>query len=365
MSSLPTLGATGTVQIGVLVPLTAPGWVEAGQHLLAGIKLATGDVNHAGGIGGKPLELVVRDTAADPLRASAAVDELAGLGVAAVVGEFHSVVARAAAARADAIGLPFLCSSAVIDALTENPTDWIARLAPPQSLGWPIYAEFLLNAGHTRIAVAAEPSVYWASGAAILSEYVAPRGGTVLTLDARALVPTAVCGELLHSRSTALVLLVGHPQPAVSIVKAIRRDERVAKTMIGAPAGQPEFAEWARLLGQDSTAIPFLRYRAEHLSPLGTRVDEGLQQRLAQPPSFVAFEGYDTVAVLADVLRRHGTQRAQIAQSWPRVAIEGTRGRICFARPQGTTVWQWAGAPIQVVDRDPTQLDRFRVLHTT
>jgi ABC-type branched-subunit amino acid transport system substrate-binding protein len=50
---------------------------------------------------------VVRDTAADPQRASAAVDELARLGVAALAGEYHSVVARAAAARADALGLPF------------------------------------------------------------------------------------------------------------------------------------------------------------------------------------------------------------------------------------------------------------------
>jgi hypothetical protein len=30
--------------------------------------------------------------------------------------------------------------------------------------------------------------------------------------------------------------------------------------MMGAPAGQLEFAEWARLLGGDGAAIPFLRY---------------------------------------------------------------------------------------------------------
>ncbi|WP_330849303.1 MULTISPECIES: ABC transporter substrate-binding protein [unclassified Nonomuraea] len=118
--------------LGALVPLTRPGWAEAGRHLLAGLELAVREVNDAGGIAGRPLELVVRDTAADPQRAEAAVDELAHLGVAALAGEYHSVVARAAAARADALGLPFLCSSAVLDALTEQPTDWVARL-PPRS----------------------------------------------------------------------------------------------------------------------------------------------------------------------------------------------------------------------------------------
>ena len=350
------------VQIGALVPLTRPGWVEAGQHLLAGLELAVREVNDAGGIAGRPLELVVRDTAADPQRAAAAVDELARLGVVALAGEYHSVVARAAAARADALGLPFLCSSAVLDALTEQPTEWVARLAPAQSHGWRIYADFLLSAGHSRIAVAAEPSVYWASGARILRDYLAPRGGTVIELDMRTLAPTAMCDELVDNRATALLLLVGHPKPAVSIVKSVRRDQRLAEIMIGAPAGQPEFAEWATLLGDDSAAVPFLRYLPERLNPLGERVETALRERLAQAPSFVAFEGYDTVVVLADVLRSHGTNR-RAAESWPSVAVQGTRGQIQFSRTPGISVWQWAWPPIQVVDRDPAELDRFRILH--
>jgi ABC-type branched-subunit amino acid transport system substrate-binding protein len=353
------------VRIGALVPLARPGWVEAGRQLLAGLELGVGEVNDAGGIGGRPLELVVRDTAADPQRAAAAVTELARLGVTALAGEYHSVAARAAAARADALGVPFLCSSAVLDALTEEPTQWVARLAPAQSHGWQIYADFLLGAGHTRIAVAAEPSAYWASGTRILRDHLSARGGTVIELGTRALAPAAVCDELVSSRATALLLLVGFPEPAVSIVRSVRRDQRLAEILVGAPAGQPEFAGWLRLLGDDSAAIPFLRYLPERLSPLGARVEAALRERLAEAPSFVAFEGYDTVAVLADLLRSHGPDRARIAGAWPRVAVEGTRGQIRFSRTPGISVWQWAWPPTQVVDRDPAKPDRFRVLHAT
>ena len=353
------------IQIGALAPLTRPGWVGAGQHLLAGLELAVREVNDAGGIAGRPLELVVRDTAADPARATAAVAELAHLGVAAVAGEYHSVAARAAAARADALGLPFLCSSAVLDALTEQPTQWVARLAPAQSHGWQVYADFLLGAGHSRIAVAAEPGVYWASGTRILRDRLAARGGTVTELDMRALTPAAVCDELAGNGASALLLLVGHPEPAVSIVKSVRHDQRLAGIMIGAPAGQPEFAEWAALLGADGAAIPFLRYLPERLSPLGARAGTALRDRLAEAPSFVAFEGYDTVTVLADVLRAHGADRARVAESWPRVAVEGTRGPIRFSRAPGISVWQWAWAPIEVVDRDPAEPGRFRILHAS
>lgn len=358
MSTPTPTASSSAVRIGVLVPLSRPGWVEAGQHLLAGLELGVREVNEGGGIAGAPLELVVRDTAADPKRAVAAVDELAGLGVAALVGEYHSVVARAVAARADALGVPFLCSSAVIDSLTEGPSEWVARIAPAQSHGWRVYAEFLLGAGHRRVAVAAEPSVYWASGAEILRNCLVPHGGSVVEFDMRALSPEALCQGLVERRATALLLLVGYPEPAVSIVRCVRRDPRLGELLVGAPAGQPEFAEWGGVLGEDGASVPFLRYLPDRLGALGVRVGAALRERLGGSHSFVAFEGYDAVVVLADVLRSANPS------PWSDIAVEGTRGAISFSRVPGIGVWQWAWAPVQVVDRDPAEPGRFRVLHT-
>lgn len=352
------------IPIGALVPQTRPGWTEAGRHLLAGLELAIQDVNAAGGILGRPLELVVRDTAADPQRAVAAVDELARLGVAALAGEYHSVAARAAAARADEVGVPYLCSSAVLDALTDQPTRWVARLAPAQSRGWRVYAEFLLGAGHRRIGVATEPSVYWASGTRILRDCLAPCGANITELDIRALSLNAVCDQLVDNRVTAVLLLVGHPEPAVSLVKSLRHEERLSGITIGAPAGQPEFREWVRLLGNDGAAVPFLRYLPERLNLLGSRIEASLRNRLVAPPSFVALEGYDTIIVLAEMLRSHGVDQARAAVPWSRAAVEGTRGMIRFSRIPDIGVWQWAWSPIQIVDRDPANPERFRILHS-
>ena len=352
-----------TVRIGALAPLTPPGWVDAGRHLIAGLELAVSDVNAVGGITGVPLELLVRDTAADPAKAAAAVEELAGLGVSALAGEYHSVVARAVAAKADALGIPYLCSSAVLDALTDAPTNWVARLAPAQSRGWHVYADFLRGASHKHIAVATQPSLYWATGANIFRDRLVSVGGTVVKFDSNMLAPAAMCDELVQSDATALLLLVGYPEPAASIVKAVRHDPRLSEIMIGAPAGQPEFAEWARLLGEDGAAIPFLRYLSEPLGALGLRVAAALLQRLGETPSFVAFEGYDTIIVLADMLGSYDADRGRLAERWQRVAVEGTRGTIQFSRVPGIGPWQWAWPPIEVVERDPERPGRMRVLH--
>ncbi|MGG7610147.1 ABC transporter substrate-binding protein, partial [Streptomyces sp. ZG43] len=87
-----------------------------------------------------------------------------------------------------------------------------------------------------------------------------------------------------------------------------------------------------------------------------------LRARLGEEPSFVAYEGWDTVAVLAEALRTYGTGRADVVRAWEGGAVAGTRGEIRFSRRAETGVRQWA-APVQVAERDPAEPGRFRVLH--
>ena len=353
------------ILIGALAPLTAPGWIEAGRSMVAGFELAKYELNVMGGINGLPIELLIRDTAADPQKASDIVAEMANLNVVAIVGEYHSIVARAVAVKADELSIPFLCSSAVIDNLIATPSKWIARLSPVQSKGWKIYAEHLLKNGHTRIAVAIAHSIYWASGTSILRTHFEKHGGTVIEIDTQLNNLNAVCDKLIESEATALLLLTGYPNPAISLVKAIRNEPKLKNTLIGAPAGQPEFYEWDEGLQSNSFAIPFLRYMPEKLNSLGTHILNTLRHQLGEEPSFVSLEAYDAVKVIAKIMTLYGANRDAIAEAWPLVVTEGTRGRISFSRKQDFNVWQWEEAPIQVVDRDPTNRKQFRTLYTS
>lgn len=353
-------------KIGILAPLSKPGWTDVGRHLVAGLKLASEKVNKTGSNSGVPIEVTINDTAADARKAIATVDELAGLGVVSLAGEYHSVVARAIANRAHELRLPYLCSSAVLDKLTEQPTDWVARLAPAQSYCWRVYADFILQEGHQNIAIAIDPtSIYWQSGSRVLQECFTAGGGSTIELKVRTLTPAAFCGEIVNqrNRATVLILLVGLPEPIIPIIKAVRGDQRLSTIVFGAPAGQPEFAEMHNLLREHNLAIPFLRYMPEQLSPLGSFVEGVLRKRLAEEPSFVALEDYDTIIVLANMLRSFGINQASIAPSWSCISVQGTRGHIQFSRVPGISVWQWAWPPIQVVDRDPGNPKTFRVLH--
>ena len=62
------------IQVGALVPLTRPGWIEQDHICLPDSKLAAGEVNDAGGFLEDHSKLVIRDSAGDPRRAAAAED---------------------------------------------------------------------------------------------------------------------------------------------------------------------------------------------------------------------------------------------------------------------------------------------------
>lgn len=166
--------AARAIRIGGAGPLSPPGIVWAGRELLAGMEIGVQDVNSRGGIGGRPLELLFEDTSGVPAAGVEALERLRSGGACALVGEFHSVVADAVAKRADRAHFPFLCSSATLDAITSRRSPYVFRLAPPQSHGWRVYADFLLERGFRHVIEIIREDVYWNGGAAVLRRHLEP-----------------------------------------------------------------------------------------------------------------------------------------------------------------------------------------------
>src|ERR1700759_4788141 len=71
----PAIAANEPIKIGSLPALTGPS-SAAGVGMNRGTELAVAEINAAGGIEGRKIELVVRDTQSDPTKAVNAVAEL-------------------------------------------------------------------------------------------------------------------------------------------------------------------------------------------------------------------------------------------------------------------------------------------------
>ncbi|MBV8411334.1 MAG: ABC transporter substrate-binding protein [Alphaproteobacteria bacterium] len=92
----PAIAANEPIKIGYLPALTGPS-SSTGIGINRGTQLAVDEINNAGGINGRKIELIVRDTQSDPTKAVNAVAELAQRAKASVIwGPLNSGEALAA-----------------------------------------------------------------------------------------------------------------------------------------------------------------------------------------------------------------------------------------------------------------------------
>ncbi len=78
-----------TIPIAVVGPVTGQ-YASFGQQMTNGAQMAVDDINAAGGVLGKKLDLDIGDDACDPKQAVAVANQMAGNGVALVAGHYCS-----------------------------------------------------------------------------------------------------------------------------------------------------------------------------------------------------------------------------------------------------------------------------------
>jgi len=367
------VGDGGRIKVGALAPLSEPGVVAAGQELVAGMKLATELLNAADGPAGKRIELKVVDTRGSPAAGVDAAARLSREGVHVLVGEFHSVVAATVAREAEHLKVPFICASATLDAITAERSRFVFRLAPPQSYGWRIYAEFLVSLKTRHVVAAIRPDIYWTSGAAILESTLA-RGGAALTeidVDPLTAAETLVAGlEALSGRNPppdAVLLLFGYGDRLPAILHALRiarRDLFPGRLLVGDPAGRPALPDWRQLAGVEAHGVPFLAYERPGVrTGVGRAMEAAFELEYGRRPSFVALEGYDAVlAVAAAAALASDDDPEALCAALREVELEGTRDRFRFStEPTGVVHQQWRWPPVSVLCTSPSgQFDLLR-----
>lgn len=324
------------------------------------MELAARRINEAGGVLGRPLQLLFEDTMGTPAAGVAAVDTLLREGVHALAGEFHSVVADAIVEPVQRAGLPFVCASATLDAITTRRLPCVFRLAPPQSYGWRVYADLLAADGFRHVVALQEENVYWKAGAGVIEARLRDSGVSFTRVPVRSATASAPALvqqlEGMMSRAPApdiVLLLIGFPEPLRSVVTELRSHGLVPPTLfLGEPAGRTVFSDWWNVAGREVSNVPFLAYaRPQELAPEGHRVSEQFEREHGREPTFVAFEGYDSVLALARAMDAAGrTDPARVCDALCRVGVGATRGTVAFStEPEGVVHQQWRWPPVGVV----------------
>lgn len=126
--------ATSPIVIGVISPLSGEVAID-GQFEMNGFLLAEQQINAAGGVNGRPLQLKIEDGACDPAATASAAQKLISRDrVVALEGAYCSSATAAAIPLADRFKVPYLSASSSAVDLTAKNNPWFSRLAPTEAL---------------------------------------------------------------------------------------------------------------------------------------------------------------------------------------------------------------------------------------
>ena len=151
--------AADAIRIGLMCPLTGK-WASEGQDMRQIVTLLAEDVNKAGGIKGKKIELVVEDDAGDPRTASLAAQKLASAGVVAVIGTYGSAVTEAAQNIIDESGLIQIATGSTSVRLTEKGLPLFFRTCPRDDEQGRVAGEVIARKGFKSVAILHDNSSY-------------------------------------------------------------------------------------------------------------------------------------------------------------------------------------------------------------
>src|SRR5713226_5813326 len=126
--------AQDTIKIGVTQPLTGA-FAASGNYVAQGAKMAEDDINKAGDVLGKKIELVVEDNKSNPTEAVATAEKLIQRDkVPVMMGAWSSTLTLAVMPKLMEYEVPMLVETSSSGKITTSGNPWIFRISPTSEM---------------------------------------------------------------------------------------------------------------------------------------------------------------------------------------------------------------------------------------
>lgn len=328
-------GGSGNVVIGVAGPLE----LVYGRSMRQAAEMAAEELNAAGGIDGRQIELLIRDDGADPQRAIGIANEFVDHpGVVAVVGHITSGATLAAAGiyNAPENGLVEISPTASSPLIT-TAGEWTFRVCPSDLEHGPALAHWLRETlGRNSAEVLYANDAYGRGVVESFARAFVNTGGRVVGTDP--FLPTYVAEpgfldpyiERSIARRVEGLVIGGLADEAIEIIRSARR-LGFSGPILGAD-GLLGVEEAGAVTEGVFVSTPFL----PDMPATATQTFvAAYRERYGDAPDAYAALTYDALHVVVQAVREVGTSRTAIRDYIAQVGTErpahnGVTGRIAF-----------------------------------
>ena len=307
MASGPVISAEPPIKVGVVLPLTGEqakfGEIEKNSFLMA-----LEEVNKAGGIKGRPVELIIEDDTSKPDIGRSAVEKLISRdNVVMVTGGYSSSVTYAMCAVAQQRKVPFLVTTGSADDITEKGWDYVFRINPPVS-EYPKALEIFLKeiVKPQSVAVLHENTLFGQSGSKEFVKLCESAGIKVLMKEGYEHGAVDFKPLLIKTKAAKpdFVYMISYVMDAALLMRQSKELEFNPKLFVGGGAGftLPEFAKNA---GEAAEYVFSADLWTPNVPYKGAReYYDNYVKKFGHPTEYHGAEAFASMQVVADVLNR-------------------------------------------------------------
>lgn len=298
-----------------------------------GALLAVEERNQAGGIGGRPVELLVRDDQQDKEQAARVFRELAGLKVEAVVGNMTSAMCAVSLPLANEAQLVMMSPTCTATAFS-GIDDHFFRVISSTAVYAAKSAEYQAQAmQRRRIAVAIDMgnAVYTESWLKDFRESFEALGGEVLEpvgYRSSAEAPFADIAAQLAAAGADAVLFLSNSLDAAMLAQHVRAKNPKLPLIASEWASTERLVELGGSAVEGIMAGQFLDRDSQR--PAFVAFRERFLRRFNQEPGFAGVAGYDAAKVALDALAARRSDETLKAALLRQRKFAGVDGEITF-----------------------------------
>ena len=358
----PAAAESDTILIGGFGPLSAPGSYQSGTQMRQAAEMAVDEINEAGGVLGKDVELVFGDTEGLPERGTAVTERLITQNhVVGLTGEYHSGVALTEMEVAHKYGIPTVFAEPWSDDVTGSGYDEIFRIAPSIDYFSSISSNYIAEVGWQSVVFVIEDTDYGRQQGETWTQQLADLGITDVEV---------IYADPATEDFTPILQRIQQDPPDVlgGVITGIGNSRMLRQACDLGLAPTADTAYYASLDAQyaefwenagDCGQYVFFTYVGlpESLWTDETRAFmTNFQDRYDTTPGAPAMEAYDATKMLVTAIDEAGsTEPGAIIDALENITYSGVLGDIWFEYgnhnplPDDQPAWMWHQFPTPTV----------------
>ncbi|MBM9466692.1 ABC transporter substrate-binding protein [Nakamurella leprariae] len=215
----PTGAAGEPIVIGIELPLSGASAAPA-EQMRKGFELTAAEINDAGGVDGRPIELDIQDDAGDPTTGVALVDRFVQDGAVAIAGTYNSPVVLAQSEVIGTAEIPVL-AFAISSQITRQQNPWVFQTGPTDQGQIAGIIERFKAEGLTKPALLTDTSAFGSTAKPVLEQALNDAGLAPVLSDTFAVDAADLSAALLKAKDSGadsvLAWTVGQPYATLAL----------------------------------------------------------------------------------------------------------------------------------------------------